>query len=136
VVHMLQRALCYLLHVDAMFVLPVFHLDRLRCFCASPVTTVAERPPFGGVWTSRVVTDDSHSSSINRTSAVFVFVCLFYWAYLLYLPPPVYSSFGVLVFVTQYTCEITFNGDPGFEITFNGDLGFVKSHCCQCFDFI
>jgi hypothetical protein len=117
VAHTLQRALCFLQRVGAMFVLPIFHLDRLQCFWASPANPAAERPPLGGAWTSRAVTDVSHSSSINRTSAVFavfVFVCLFYWAYLLYSSPPVYPCFSVWVIVTQYTCEITFNGDPDF----------------------
>jgi hypothetical protein len=95
--HMLQRALCSLRHVGAMFVLPSFHLDRLQCFWASPANPAAERPPLGGAWTSRAITDGSHSSSINRTFAVFtvfLFVCLFYWVYLLYPSPPVYPCFG------------------------------------------
>jgi hypothetical protein len=115
--HALESSLLSSTRGCAMFVLPAFHLDRLRCFWALPANPATERPPLGGAWTSRAVTDDSHSSSINRTSvvfAVFVFVCLFYWVYLLYLSPPVYHCFSVWVLVTQYTCEITFNGDPDF----------------------
>jgi hypothetical protein len=83
VAHTLQRALRSLRRVGVMVALPAFHLDRLRCFWASPANPAAERPPLGSVWISHAVTDDSHSFSINRTSvvfAIFVFICLFYWA--------------------------------------------------------
>jgi hypothetical protein len=111
---MLPR-ICSLRRVGAMVALPTFHLDCLQCFWASPANPAAKRPPLGGAWTSRAVTDGSHSFSINKTFAIFAFlVCLFYWASLLSPFPPVYPYFGVRVLVTRYTCEITFNGDPGF----------------------
>jgi len=55
------------------------------------------------------------SSAIFSTAViVFVFVCMFLWAFLLFPSPLVYPCLGVWVLVTQYTFEITFNGDPGF----------------------
>jgi len=50
----------------------------------------------------------------NEFVGLIVFVLLFFWAYLLYPSPHVYPCFSVWVHVTQYTCEITFNGDPDF----------------------
>jgi hypothetical protein len=76
---------------------------------------IAERPSLGGAWFSRASWDGSHTaSSAIFAAAVFVFVCLFFWAFLLYPSLPVYPYFGVWVFVTQCTYEIIFNGDPGF----------------------
>jgi hypothetical protein len=88
-----------------------------RWFRAKPVFPVAERPPLGGACSSRAVTDGSHCSSSCQTAAdtVYVFISLlFFWAHLLYPSPPVYPCFCVWVLVTQYTCDIIFNGDPGF----------------------
>jgi hypothetical protein len=89
-----------------------------RWFRAKSVFPVAERPPLGIACPLRAVTDGSHCSSSYRTAAVTVYVfisLLFFWAYLLYPSPPVYPCFCVWVLATQYTCDITFIGDPGFE---------------------
>jgi hypothetical protein len=85
-----------------------------RWFRKFPPLPIAERPSLGGAWFSRASWEGSHTaSSANIAAAIFVFICLLYWAYLLYpSPPPVFPCFGVWVLVTQYTCEITFNGDP------------------------
>jgi hypothetical protein len=86
-----------------------------RWFWKFPPLPIAERLSLGGAWFSRASWEGSHTaSSANIAAAVFVFLCLLYWAYLLYYFPPVYPCFGVWVLVTQYTFEITFNGDPGF----------------------
>jgi len=54
----------------------------------SPLLPIAERSSLGGAWFSRTSWDGSHTaSSATFVAAVFVFVCLFYWAYLLYHSP-------------------------------------------------
>jgi len=83
-----------------------------RWFRTIPPFPIAGRLSLGDAWFSRANQEGSHPARL--TAAVFVFVCLYYWAYLLYLSPLVYSYFGVWVHVTKYTCQITFNGDPGF----------------------
>jgi hypothetical protein len=86
-----------------------------RWFKLIPPLPIAERPSLGSAWFSRPSWDGSHTASSSIFAAVvFVFVCLFFWAFLLYPSPPVYPYFGVWVLVTQYTYEITFNGDPSF----------------------
>jgi hypothetical protein len=86
-----------------------------RSFRVKPVFPNDERPSLGGAWISRTVREGSHSS-INRTSAVYFTVCavllLYFWVVLLYSSPTVYPCFCDWVFVTQYTCQITFIGDP------------------------
>jgi hypothetical protein len=101
-----------------------------RWFRAKPAFPVAERPSLGGACTSRAVTDGSHSSSFYWTSAVLavcVFIYLFYWAYLLYPSPPLYLYFCVWVLVTQYTCDITFIGDPSFVVSVSRAKGLASS---------
>jgi len=100
-----------------------------RWFWAKPAFPVAERPPLGGACTSRTVTDGSHCSSSFRTFAVTVcvFISLFFWAYLLYPSPPVYPCFCVWVLVTQYTCDITFIGDPSFVVSVSRANGLASS---------
>jgi len=85
-----------------------------RWFRSIPLFPTAERSSLGSAWLSRASEEGSHPASASLVAAVFVFICLLYWAYLLYPSPPVYPCFSVWVLVTQYTCEITFNGDPGF----------------------
>jgi hypothetical protein len=41
--------------------------------------------------------------------------------------PPVYPCFSVWVLVIQYTCEITFNGDPGFVASVPRVKGLASS---------
>jgi hypothetical protein len=86
--HMLQRALCSLRHVGAMFVLPSFHLDRLQCFWASPANPAAERPPLGGACAPFAVREGSHPAFI-WTSAVYVivFALLYFWAFFFFHLP-------------------------------------------------
>jgi hypothetical protein len=83
-------------------------------FRVKPAFPNAERPPVCGAWTSHAVKEGSHPFSFNRTSDAFVFVLLFFWAYLLFSSPHVYPCFDNWVLVTQFTCDITFTGDPGF----------------------
>jgi hypothetical protein len=77
-----------------------------------PVFPVVERPSLGGAWFSRTSKDGSHLT--RSTAAMFVFVLLYFWAYLLCHSPLVHPSNGVSVLLTQYTFQITFNDDPGF----------------------
>jgi hypothetical protein len=52
-------------------------------FRTSPPFPTVERPSLGGTWFSRASLEGSHLARL--VAAIFVFVCLFYWAYLLYL---------------------------------------------------
>jgi hypothetical protein len=115
VAHTLQRALCSPPRVYATFALPTSPLDRVRWFWATPANPADERLLLGGACSPRAVMDGSHPAFLwTATVGLIVFVLLFFWAYLLYPSPPVYPCFSVWVLVTQYTCEITFNGDPDF----------------------
>jgi hypothetical protein len=101
----------------------------LRRTSAAPVSPTGERPSSGRAWLSRATRGGSHPPPL-RASVVgfllvfvlllcfvlgFSIVTLFFWDYMLYPSPPVYPCFCVWVLVTQYTCEITFIGDPDFE---------------------
>jgi hypothetical protein len=97
----------------------------LRRTSAAPASPTGERPSSGRAWLSRATRGGSHPpplrASVIRFLLAFVLllcfsiVTLFFWAYLLYHSPPVYPCVCVWVLVTQYTCDITFIGDPGFE---------------------
>jgi hypothetical protein len=79
-----------------------------------PAFLAAERLSLGGACVSRAVREGSHTAFYFWISVVFVFVFLFFWAYLFYFPYVHPCNRGVWVLVTQYTLQITFNGDPGF----------------------
>jgi hypothetical protein len=83
-------------------------------FQSIPPFPTAKRPSLGGAWFSRASREGSHPASANLVAAIFVFVCLLYWIFLLYSSPPVYPCVGVWVLVTQYTCQIIFIGGPAF----------------------
>jgi hypothetical protein len=101
--------------VDAMVALPAFHLDNHQCFWASLTNPAIERPHLGGTCYPLAVRKGSHSAIFCWIfTVVFVFVLLYFWAYLLYHSPHVHPCNGVWIFVTQYTFQITFSGDPGF----------------------
>jgi hypothetical protein len=114
VVHTLQRVFCSLQRMDAMFGLPAFNHDLHRCLMDLPAFLAAERLSLGGACVSRAVREGSHTAFYFWISVVFVFVFLFFWAYLFYFPYVHPCNRGVWVLVTQYTLQITFNGDPGF----------------------
>jgi hypothetical protein len=144
--------------VTTLFAPTASHHFGHRWFRMKPAFPVAERSPLGGACPSRAVTAaGSHCSSSKRTSAavtVCVLIFLLFWAYLLYPSPSVYPCNCVWVLVTQYTCYITFTGDPGFVASVprtNGpassealpprtfilsfQFGLSKPSCFCCFKF-
>jgi hypothetical protein len=67
-----------------------------RWFRVKPTFPDAERSPLGGAWTSRAVRAGSHFFSINRTSAAYVIVSIFFCLFLgLFVLSP-YSSLLLL----------------------------------------
>jgi hypothetical protein len=60
----------------------------------SPFPT-AERLSLSGAWFSRASREGSHPATARLADAVFVFVCLLYWVFLLFSSPPVYPCFCV-----------------------------------------
>jgi hypothetical protein len=103
------------MHPPASFIFSCFLPRRILTKLGFPA---AERLSLGGACFSRASQAGSHPSSPRFSAVVVGFSFMFFWAYVLYPPPLVYlCCFGVWVLVTQYT----------FEITFNGDLDFVAS---------
>jgi hypothetical protein len=136
VVHTLQRVFCSLRRVDAMFGLPAFNHDLQRCFMALPAFLAAERLSLGGACVSRAVRDGSHTAFCFWISVVFAFVFLFFWAYLFYFPHVHPRNRGVWVLVTQYTLQITFNGNPGFVASVPRTKGPASSEALPLHNFI
>jgi len=69
-----------------------------RWFRPIPPLPIAERPSLGSAWFSRTSWDGSHTASSAIFTAaviVFVFVCMFLWAFLLFPSPLVYPCLGV-----------------------------------------
>jgi hypothetical protein len=114
VAHTLQSSFGSLRRVMATFGLPTFNHDFHRCFMGLPVFLAAERLSLGGACVSRTVRDGSHTACCLWIYVVFVYVFLSFWAYLFSFLYVHLCNRCVWVFVTQYTTQITFNGDPGF----------------------
>lgn len=114
VAHTLQSGFCSLRCVLTTFGLPTFNHDFHRCFMGLPAFLDAKRLSLGGACVSRAVREGSHTACCFWISVVFVYVFLFFWAYLFYFLHGHPCNRSVWVFVTQYTTQITFNGDPGF----------------------
>jgi hypothetical protein len=103
---------------------------RLQKILALPIV---ERPPLGGAWFSRASKNGSHPS---LEAAVLVVLFMYFWALLLYLSPLVYPCFCVWVLVTQYTCQITFIGDPGFVASMPQVNGPASSKALPLHNFV
>lgn len=114
VAHTLQRVFCSLRRVDVMFSLPTFNHDLHWCFMGLSAFLVAEWLSLGGAWDTRAVSEGSHFALCFWISVVFVFVFLFFWAFLCYFPHVYPCNWCVCVIVTQYTTQITLSGDPDF----------------------
>lgn len=72
-----QRVIHSRRHVETTFAHIASHRFGYRWFRTKPAFLITERPPLGGAWTSRAVTDGFHSFSIKRTYVVFAILCLF-----------------------------------------------------------
>lgn len=105
----------------------------LRWLQKIPALPIVEKLPLGGPWFSRASKNDSHPSSKD---AICVVLFMYLWALLLYPSPIVYPCFCVWVLVTQYTCQITFIGDPDFVVSVPWANGSAFSEALLLHNFV
>jgi hypothetical protein len=86
-------------------------------FRAKQAFPEAERPPLGSAWSSRAVREGSHSFSINRTSATYVSVSVFFlfiYGLICFFPLVLLCCYCVWSLWALYQHQTTFIGSPDF----------------------